>query len=80
MYTNLNDVVDVICSGSKLNPIGIIWKRQKYKITKLGYHHTFTNGNALCHVFSVVSNKIFFKLVFNSKTLMWNLESTYEEL
>jgi len=55
-------------------PKAVVWNGRVYKIVKVGLHHTFMVGRTLFHVFSVASDTLFFRLVFNSETLHWRLE------
>ena len=55
-------------------PYLVKWRNRNYKITKLGLHHKYRHGNTLYHVFSVVSNNLFMRLVLNSDNLQWSLE------
>jgi hypothetical protein len=45
-----------------------------YKIDTVGYHHTVREGKTLFHIFSVTSNTLFMKLIFNTESLSWKLE------
>ena len=58
----------------KVFPKLIVWNGRDYVITKLGYKHTIRQGRTLLHIFSVVSNDTYFKLVLNTDTLHWKLE------
>ncbi len=55
-------------------PTGVKWKNRTYKITKIGLHHTFYEGNTLYHVFSVMTDTLFMRLVLNTENLLWKLE------
>jgi len=55
-------------------PSMVIWEGRLHKIVKIGYHHTFHSGKTLLHVFSAVSETVFFKLVFNTDSLSWEVE------
>jgi len=61
-------------------PVKILWNREIKNITKIGMHHTFKKGDTLFHVFSVCSNNMFFKLVFNSENLQWELEQVTDTM
>lgn len=56
----------------------ITWKNRDYKITKLGLHHKYYEGKTLYHIFSVVSDNLFFRLKLNSNNLLWTLEQISE--
>lgn len=55
-------------------PKYVLWKGRTYKINQVGFHHTYLQGETLCHIFSVVSGSVFFKINFNTKDLSWKLE------
>lgn len=57
-----------------LIPKWVRWKEKNHPIVKVGLHHQYREGRVLMHVFSVVGEKIFFRLVLNSETLLWKLE------
>jgi hypothetical protein len=54
-------------------PRSIVWKNRIYRISKLGLHHTYKEGDRLLHVFSVVAGTVFLRLVFDTVTLHWKL-------
>jgi hypothetical protein len=58
----------------------VVWGGRVYKIEKLGLYHTFRNGNALIHVFSVLADDLFFRLEFNSFNLLWRLKEVSDGL
>lgn len=80
MNTQICEAISVTTIGHKLKPAYIYWRNRKYKITKIGYHHRLINGTTLFHIFSVLSDHIFFKISFDSAHLLWQLEEIYEEL
>jgi hypothetical protein len=49
------------------------WRGARYRIAQVGFHHTFSEGRVLIHVFSVTDGTTFFKLHFNTETLGWRL-------
>jgi len=55
-------------------PGEVVWEGRTYPITKIGLHHFYRQGRTLYHVFSVASQEMFFRLVFNTDNLFWNLE------
>ena len=55
-------------------PQTILWEGRPYYITKVGLHHTYREGTTLYHVFSVATNTLFFRLVFNTNNLHWRVE------
>jgi len=58
----------------KTRPSYLFWKSKKYSITKVAFHHTYRRGQTLFHVYSVLSSQLYFKLVFNTDSLSWQLE------
>lgn len=56
----------------------VIWKGRDYKITKLGLHHKYWEGKTLFHIFSVVSDTLFFRLKLDSDNLLWTVEQIME--
>lgn len=63
-----------------VKPQLLIWEGRRYLVSKIGFHHTFRNGRTLYHVFSVVSDGTFFKLVLNTENLFWSLEEISDGL
>jgi hypothetical protein len=49
------------------------WQGKVHKITKVGYHHAVRDGRTLKHIFSVTSETLAFRLIFDSETLSWTL-------
>lgn len=62
------------CEKLKVFPKSIIWNKRIYPILKVGLHHTYHEGRTLYHVFSVVSETLFFRLVLNTDDLHWKVE------
>lgn len=52
----------------------VTWKGRDHKIKRLGFHHKYKEGDTLFHIFSVVSDTLFFRLKLNSTNLSWILE------
>lgn len=57
----------------------VVWDGKVYQIVKIGLHHTYRNGRTLFHVFSVISDTVFFKIVLNTDTLHWRLEEVADD-
>lgn len=78
MIQKINIPVSVVSSFNHKErtfiPRKVLFEGREHKITRLGYHHTYRQGRTLYHVFSVTSETMFFRLVFNTETLAWNLE------
>lgn len=58
----------------KAAPKCVLWEGKVYPIKKIGLHHTYRAGRTLSHVFSVESETLFFRLVFDTDNLSWVLE------
>jgi hypothetical protein len=52
----------------------VLWEGRPYKTEKMGYHHTVRMGRILYHIFSVSSKELYFRLVFNTESLLWTVE------
>ena len=63
-----------------IRPRAIIWNGRLHAVKKVGLHHKYHKGNILFHVFSVVSNNMFFRLVLNTDNLHWKLEEISDGL
>lgn len=55
-------------------PLYVSWDGEKYKIKKIGYHHKVREGKVLFHIFSVISETLFFRLKFDTESLLWVVE------
>jgi hypothetical protein len=58
----------------EVRPCKVLWDGKEYLIKKIGLHHTLRQGRTLFHIFSVESEALFFKLIFNTDSLSWMLE------
>lgn len=58
----------------KFMPTYVLWEGRSHKIEKIGLHHSYRDGRSLMHVFSVASETLFMRLVFNTENLTWRLE------
>lgn len=58
----------------KVLPLKLRWDGRDYSVSRIGLHHTYRQGNTLFHVFSLVAENVFFRLVFNTDNLFWRLE------
>jgi len=64
----------------QVKPILVSWNGRDYPIIKIGLHHSYRVGRTLFHVFSAVSDSIFFRLVLNTDNLFWRLEEISDGL
>lgn len=58
----------------EVKPVTVLWDGNSYQVTRIGLHHTVRQGRTLLHVFSVESDLLFFRLVFNTESLSWTVE------
>ncbi len=63
-----------------LQPRKILWGGREYIVSKIGLHHTYRQGRTLFHVFSVIGDSLFFRLVFNTDNLFWKLDEVGDGL
>ena len=61
-------------------PQALVWEGRTYYVREVGHHHTYRRGRTLYHVFSVDTDSLFFRLVFNTDTLGWTLEEISDGL
>jgi hypothetical protein len=54
-------------------PVKIKWENKDYFINKIGYHHKYHSGRVLVHVYSVITNTLFFRLELNTDNLLWRV-------
>lgn len=76
----LNKLTDPVQVDFNRIPKKLYWKNREYKIIKLGMHHKYKVGNTLFHVFSVVGDYLFFRLVLNCDNLTWQLQEVQDGL
>ncbi len=78
MITKIYEGVSVSLISSaetkKVQPDFLKWRQKTYKITTVGFHHTFYIGKVLFHIFSVSDGIYFFRLALNTLDLSWVLE------
>jgi hypothetical protein len=61
-------------------PRKLLWEGRIYEIRDVGHHHSYRVGHTLFHVFSVDSDTLYFRIVFNTETLGWTLEEIADGL
>ncbi len=77
MIQRISEPVDVVFHKI---PISVTWSGRTYPIIKLGLHHTYREGIVRHHIFSVVSQDLFFRLNLNADNLSWTLEEVSDGL
>lgn len=84
MIQRLSESVSVISSynhkTSEVKPVSISWSGRIYPVLKVGLRHTYREGITRYHVFSVVSNNLFFRLILDTETLHWKLSEVSDGL
>lgn len=80
----ISEIVSVVSvfdgSRGKFAPRKVWWREREYVIRKIGLYHRYRQGNRLLHVFSAVSDSLFFRLVLDSETLVWRLEEIADDV
>jgi hypothetical protein len=61
-------------------PAKLVWDGREYKVQKVGLHYSFKTGKALFHVFTAITETLFFKLVLNTTNLFWTVEQIGDDL
>jgi len=67
-------------SNRSVRPLSLVWSGRNYPVLQVGLRHTYRTGNTRYHVFSVVSNSLFFRLVLNTDNLHWTLSEVSDGL
>lgn len=55
-------------------PVRLSWEGREYRVTKVGLHHTYREGRTLHHIYSVQTERLFFRLNLDTETLFWRVE------
>jgi hypothetical protein len=63
-----------------VSPRQIFWDGRIIRIAKVGMHHTIREGRTLFHIFSVISDNLFFRLKLDTENLFWTLEEIADGL
>jgi hypothetical protein len=78
MIRKIDKLVSVVSvynhARNKMIPKKVFFEGEIHEIAKIGLYHTYRKGKALYHVFSVTSDKLFFRLILNSENLSWKIE------
>ena len=77
MIQRLDEPVQVVFTNQ---PISIKWAGRTYPVLKVGLHHKLYKGSTLVHIFSVISNNIFFRLELDTSSLLWRLTEVSDGL
>lgn len=77
MAESINESVSVALWSNhitkKILPYSIYWHGRKHQIHSVGLHHVLREGRTLIHIFSVTDGTTFFKLRYDTETLLWRL-------
>lgn len=78
MNLRLSEPVDVIALFTRgqnhLKPLRVKWKNSAYSIRSIDYVYREKRGRILFHVFSCITDSLFFKLCFDTESLIWIVE------
>lgn len=78
MSEKIAEKVRVSCdcqsAAGNLVPTAIFWRGREYRVEKVGLHFPLRQGRVLHHIFSVVAGGNFFKLDFDTESLVWTIE------
>lgn len=77
MLQSLSEPVCVIFGQA---PLSLTWAGRDYQVSQVGLHHTYLQGQALQHVYSVVAGGLFFRLRLDTDSLRWTLEEVSDGL
>lgn len=84
MHQTLTEAVSVVTAYNhrtrEVKPLSVAWAGRVYPVLKVGLRHTYRQGLTRFHVFSVVSNQLFFRLVLDTETLHWSLSEVSDGL
>lgn len=78
MTESINEPVSValVYSAERRRPLPWIveWRRQRWRVTEMGFHHFFKEGKRLIHVFEVVvDGHLQMRLRYDTESLGWML-------
>lgn len=59
-------------------PSAFTWRGRSYAVKTIGFHHTRRDGRVLYHIFSLSDETTFFRLEFNTESLLWRLTDIAE--
>jgi hypothetical protein len=84
MIHKISEPISVIASYNSdiraARPLSLKWGHHEYSVSQVGLRHTYRDGITRHHVFSVVSNSLFFRLNLNTDNLSWTLEEVSDGL
>ena len=77
----LNDPIEVIVTFTQKGPkpYALKWGKKNYIVEKINLVYEQKTGDGKLVYFSVTSQANYFKLVFDTNTLLWHLEEVYHE-
>jgi len=65
--------------SGRVQPSRLRWDGEAQKIVQVGLHHTYRRGRVLYHVFSVVTETLFYRLVLDTDSLTWTVEEISDD-
>lgn len=78
MTETINEPVSVALLYSadkrRTTPWVLDWRKQRWRVTEVGFHYYYKEGNRLIHVFEVLANnRLQMRLVYDTLSLNWLL-------
>lgn len=70
----INVVMVYDAQQGSATPFSLRWAGRRHLVNRIGYHHTYWQGRALQHVFSVATDTLFVRLRLDSEKLAWFVE------
>jgi len=86
MRETINQEVGVVMSYSprlkRAQPYLLSWQNKDYYVGKVGYHHSFMEGQERQHIFELVDREetMWFRLRLDCSNLHWTLEAIHDGL
>lgn len=81
MYETINDPIQVatLFKNGEAKPLKFLWKGKEYAIQTVNLAYSTFEGRAKVYYFAVSDNNNYFKLQFNTESLVWTLLESYVE-
>lgn len=78
MNLRLSEPIDVIAvftrDHERLKPIRLKWKEKAYSIRQIDFVFREKRGRILFHVFCCLTDTLYFKVCFDTESLIWCVE------
>ncbi|MEJ0021887.1 MAG: hypothetical protein WDN47_04940 [Candidatus Doudnabacteria bacterium] len=81
MLEQINETIEVIArfSGNKATPVKFLWQGREIPVKKINLTYSRFEGRVKFYFFAVSDDTNYFKLQFNSDSLIWTLLESYVE-